>query len=242
MTPAYEDPTRKGYFKHDIAVDNITVNRHVSLWETHKFESSVRSEMTRWVKNYLPLLSLPFETRENLEKHVLTAEAQKKGERVLLAYYWALVRAVREIPDNEGETLIRRCVSHVERAGREVSRREIQQSIHHNSTKDLEVALQVIADRSLLSVRVAQNKNKTLSFFYKSHDLDAPPVPKIHTASPVVAVEPTRTIQPTPPKVEIVEESLEPGIAEHVLPEPDEDKFSRIPEELQPLYAGELVI
>ena len=65
---------------------------------------------------------------------------------------------------------------------------------------------------------------------------------KAHTAAPVVIAEPMRAIKPTLPKIEIVEESLKPGIAEHVLPEAAEDIFSPIPEELQPLYAGELVI
>jgi hypothetical protein len=166
MKPAVEDSTRKGIWEHPFASVNIEVERYPSLWETHKFPKALASELTRLVKNYLPLLSIPFESTENLKKGIITAASQERGERVLLAYYWALAKMVRTIPETEGETLIKRIVAYVESHRPETTRRKLAQSVSHNSAKDFDAAIRVIIDRDLLRYKRVVNKNKTVSEWF----------------------------------------------------------------------------
>ena len=171
-----------GIWVHPDATVNISVKPHESLWQKHTFSSTLKYCMERLVKNYLPLLSIPFETVENLKAGIITSTAQARGERVLLAFYHHLLNATKVMPANEGESLIGKILAKI-RKNPGINRRNIQRDIKYNTSKVFLDAMSVIVERGLAQEKVTANPNGTSTYQYWIIEQVAPALPPLPTVT-----------------------------------------------------------
>jgi len=201
MIPSSEDPLRKGTFSHPRALTDISVETHPHLWSRHSFPDAVAGDMERHVKNYLPLLSIPFESVENLRKGIITAKAQERGERILLHYYWSFVKFMRDMPESESEKLISRIVTAVnKRPG--MLKRELQQRVRHCKPRDFAEALEVATSRHKVRYEIINYGTKDPDF--KFFPVEAEPMATLDRLPPI---EP----RPAEPAFEPVVPAAEPS-------------------------------
>ena len=158
-----------GVWVHPVAQTNMRVEKFESLWQKHTIPSALKPSMTRLQANVLPLLAIPFVPFDVLKSGVIPAEAQARAERVLLKYYWNLANLLRIAPETDAEKLVRQLLDKITRCPG-ISRRDLQRACPHSRPKDFEDATAVLVNRSLVTFKESDHKNKQQSVNYWANE------------------------------------------------------------------------
>ncbi len=160
MSPAQECHLQEGFYNHPMALTNLKLEQYEYIFQRHTIASEFAGEANRFRDNLLPLVSIPFESKENLRQCAITTEAMRRGERLLLSYYWALAKYTTNMPETPGEKLITRMVAVVNGchdAG--ITQHELRKRVKYQQPRDFENAVAVIVDRGLVRVEKFIPKN-----------------------------------------------------------------------------------
>jgi hypothetical protein len=158
-----------GVWEHPLTTLDLTTEPYSNPWETYLIPSETRSTMIRLLKHYLPKCALPFAMKERdfARTHVISADAQRRAEPLILTWYHNLLTTLHMLPESERESLALK-IRDLIRKRPGISTRDIQNGIRFGTIKEFKNAMDVLAAKWASAViTVNKNKTKTTRWYLK---------------------------------------------------------------------------